>query len=311
MKRRWLKWLVLLGVPMGLLLFVLLSHPHLAITEPVGGAVCVVEGWMPDDRLKDAALAIETRDYTRIHTTGTVRPFVYYLHVHEGVDVLLREPAQGTFEVKAAGLPGARLRLVSGSDTLDTWTVQETVAAHTVAIDVPRNHFRLLSDNTIAPDGTAENAFLLDVSMNGDNLHLLQRETLLVMADGRLRRGWPTYAHRAAEQLRLAGIPEERIVAVPSWGRPDSRSWANAATFGLFAQHNGITQVDVITLGVHARRSRELFRRGCGPGIAVGVISINDPRCDAKDWWKHWTGWFYVLKEIGGSSEPYAVDLTH
>jgi hypothetical protein len=309
--RRWLKWSVLLGLPVIAAVFILLSHPHLAITEPVGADVAVVEGWMPAERLREAAIQLEALPYRRIHTTGTIRPFTYHLHVREGVDVVLREPAVGELRIRAAGLPGARIILLGDRDTLDTWNVQETASIRTVSLVAPLRHLRFVSVNDIAPNGEAENVALIEVTVNGENLHLLQRETLRVMADGSLRQGWPTYAHAAAHTLHQAGIPEERLLAIPTWGKPDSRSWANAATFGAYAQQQGCTAVDVYTLGVHARRSRELFRRGCGPGIAVGVISINDPRCDADDWWKHWSGWFYVLKELGGSTEPYAVDLTH
>ncbi len=308
--RRVLKWM-LWAMPVLALLFVVFIHGILAVQAPLGAPVAVVEGWMPPDRLKEVAVALRARPVQHIHTTGTVRPFTYHLHVHERVEVELRGPCTGELRVRAAGLPGSRVVLLADSDTLDTWSLEEKASVHRFLLPRPVEHLGFLSVNDLAPDGTAENVAVVGASLGGENLHQLQRHTWRVMADGERLEGWPTYAHAAAQLLIANGVPADRIIPVPAWGRPDSRSWANAATFGLYAQQHGYTAVDVYTLGVHARRSRNLFRRGCGPGIDVGVISIPDPRCAAEDWWRHWRGWFYVLKEVAGASEPYAVDLTH
>ena len=308
--RRWLKWSLLL-VPVGLLLFIGSIHPILAFTELSGGKVAVVEGWMPRPQLEAAAALIREGGYTRVHTTGTIRPFAYYLKPGEALDVVLRVPASGEVVLEAAGLPGALMMLLSGSDTLCTWVLKERIDTYRFLLNMPRTQVRLLSQNPAAPNGEADNVFTLQFSIGGENVHLLQRQTLFVRADGSMSKAWPTFAHVAAYELHASGIPEGRIEAVPSWGEPDSRSWANAAAFGLFAHAQGYTAVDVFTMGVHARRSRNLFRRGCGPEVNVGVVSIPDARCARADWWRHWRGWFYVLKEVAGSSEAYAVDLTH
>ena len=135
--------------------------------------------------------------------------------------------------------------------------------------------------------------------------------TLFISPDGTVDDAWPTYAHKAAHDLIELGLPAERVNAVPSWGRPDSRSWANANYFAVFAREHGIRAFDVASLGVHARRSRDLYRRACGEGYRVGVISIRDPQCPPKTWWRKPSGWVFMLKEIFGSSEAMAVDLTH
>lgn len=307
--RRWLKR-SLWALPVLLVLFVVFIHGILALNEPLGAPVAVVEGWMPEDRLCTAADTLIARGYTKVHTTGTVRPFAYYLQVNEGVDVVLREAVSGELRLQAAGQPGARILLLTGRDTLTTWTMELGVQWFSFSLPRALQQFRLRSVNPLYPTSTTPNVFTVRCIVNGHNVHGLQRETLFVRADGRLEKAWPTYAHSAAAKLVECGVPADRVQAIPTWGRPDSRSWGNAATFGAFAQHTGYTAVDLISLGVHARRSRNLMRRGCGPSIAVGVISLDDPRCPRHGWWKHWKGWFYVLKEVVGAGVPYAVDLT-
>ncbi|MBL8001489.1 MAG: hypothetical protein JNL05_05965 [Flavobacteriales bacterium] len=307
--RRVLKWTL-----WALLALFLLSlpfiHSILAVQAPVNAPVAVVEGWMPEERLCTAADTLLARGYTKVHTTGTVRPFAYYLLVNEAVDVVLREDVTGEVMVMAAGQDGAYLQLLSGADTLRTWALSTAMQRFSHTLSGIHRQFRLRSINPAHPESTTSNVYTLRFEVNGLNVHGLQQETRFVRTDGRMEEAWPTYAHAAAAKLVACGIPAERVQAIPTWGRPDSRSWGNAATFGAYAQREGYTAVDLISLGVHARRSRNLMRRGCGPSVTVGVISLDDPRCPRVGWWKHWKGWFYVLKEVVGASVPYAVDIT-
>jgi hypothetical protein len=45
-------------------------YPLLAMTEPVGGPVLIVEGWMAPKELEEAAIAYSTGRYTLVITTG-------------------------------------------------------------------------------------------------------------------------------------------------------------------------------------------------------------------------------------------------
>jgi hypothetical protein len=45
-------------------------HPFLATTEPVGGDILVVEGWMPDEALQEALDWFEQHPYRLLVTTG-------------------------------------------------------------------------------------------------------------------------------------------------------------------------------------------------------------------------------------------------
>ena len=151
--------------------------------------------------------------------------------------------------------------------------------------------------------------FIKSLYFGEDNAHQLQDTTFFVWRDSTFAAAWPTYAHKCKADLERLGVKAE-MIAVPSWGTPDSRSWANASFFGVRAKADKLSSFDVITVGVHARRSRELFRRACATDVNVGVVSLEDPQCPSDGWWRKRNGWIQMLKEIGGSGEPLAVDLT-
>lgn len=291
-------------------LFILTIHGILAVQAPVGAPVAVVEGWIPEAQLAAVADTLMRRRYDRVHTVGTVRPFSYHLVSGEAVAVDLRSPATGDFTLTAAGLPGAEVAVLADGDTLVRWPMAVGLARFSIQLPTAVHRVIVAALNPQPPPGGAPSVFTLWAGIDGRGLHALQDSTVLLHADGPSVPAWPTYAHLAAAKLIDLGVPAERITIVPAWGEPDSRTWANAATFGAFARQQGYTAVDLLALGVHARRSRALMRRGCGEGVQVGVIALEDPRCPSQGWWRLWKGWFYVLKEVVGSGEPYAVDLT-
>lgn len=78
--------------------------------------------------------------------------------------------------------------------------------------------------------------------------------------------GLPTFADAAATIcIRLAGVG--RLADQPlteRTGGGESRTWANAQRFAQEAVVEKISEVDVISFGVHAIL-RAMFRKACGP----------------------------------------------
>jgi len=307
-RRRFLLWLF--AAPLAVVLAMLLAaHPHLAITEPVGAEVLVVEGWMEEPQLSEVARLADSVGYKRIYTTGTVRPFTYYLKVNEAIVVRFNERHTGRIAMNVSGLPGAAFRVVANGDTVMERWVEPRPARFESAELVTADSLVITSFNSTHPDPNNANIFIKYMRMGDENIHHLQDTTILVHRDGSRIPGWATFADHCAARLVELGVRPAPI-PVPAYGKPDSRSWANANHFAFRAKADGITAFDVVTVGVHARRTRELFRRACGPGTQVGVIALDDPACPRHGWWRKRNGWLLMLKELGGASEPLAVDLT-
>ena len=105
-------------------------------------------------------------------------------------------------------------------------------------------------------------------------------------------------------------MPPDRIIDVPAYGYPRSRTWGNAHAFAIQAHTDSITAFDIATVGVHARRSRDLFQLACGPDVRVGVIPLPDPYCTKANWWKSFRGRYTMLKEVIGAPEAQAVEIS-
>jgi hypothetical protein len=109
----------------------------------------------------------------------------------------------------------------------------------------------------------------------------------------------------AAEAVRLLhrhGIPQDRLRAVPAWVPRRDRTYANAVALRAWFKENKVpvTALNVVTEGLHARRSRLLFQKAFGETVTIGVIAVPDPTYDAEHWWRYSEGIKAVISESAG-----------
>jgi hypothetical protein len=98
---------------------------------------------------------------------------------------------------------------------------------------------------------------------------------------------YDTEAWQSAGLLRKAGLPGEKVVAVPSVVVGKDRTYNSAVALRdwLQAHEPGVQSINVLTEDAHARRTWLLFQEALGPGVKVGIISVPDPDYDAGHWW--------------------------
>ncbi|HEX3716459.1 MAG TPA: ElyC/SanA/YdcF family protein [Verrucomicrobiae bacterium] len=139
------------------------------------------------------------------------------------------------------------------------------------------------------------------------NEYRLGHYRLLITIGGPFRSGVnldpdDTYADLAARKLKMF-LHSNSIISVPSPKvlRDRTYSGAVAARQWLIAHNKQFKAVNVVTLDVHARRSRMLFERAFGDDVVVGSIAVNDWDYDTRHWWRSSEG----LKEVVSESAAY------
>jgi hypothetical protein len=98
--------------------------------------------------------------------------------------------------------------------------------------------------------------------------------------------------------LRL-GIDSTHVSAAPVHGHViRDRTLASAYALRAWLRRSapGTRQIDIVTQGVHARRTWMTFSRVMGDSITVGIISERETEYTEHDWWKTSAG----VKDIGG-----------
>jgi len=120
-----------------------------------------------------------------------------------------------------------------------------------------------------------------------------------VVGMGDYTNDYNTSARVGADRLKAAGLSPKFVQMVPSRINDRDRTYSAAlALRDCFREHHAAVQsVNVVTEGVHARRSRLLFQEAFGPGVNVGIISIPNPDYDSTRWWRYSEGVRDVVSE--------------
>jgi len=130
----------------------------------------------------------------------------------------------------------------------------------------------------------------------------------IVLTNDDLRGGWnseqqrnPYFFERAADELRRAGVPADKIEALPE---PVASTYDEAVRLRAYASERGIKAVVVVTSAYHSRRARWTMRRALKEGgVRVGVVpvmpggggGVRTP--PASTWWLSARGWRSVVPE--------------
>ncbi len=113
-----------------------------------------------------------------------------------------------------------------------------------------------------------------------------------------------TAASVGGSLLRKAGIPGESLQMVPSrlTGRDRTYNSAVALREWFQAHKMPVGSINVVTEGVHARRTQLLFQEAFGNSVRVGIIAVPNPDYAPARWWQYSEG----VRDVIGEGIAYA-----
>jgi len=133
---------------------------------------------------------------------------------------------------------------------------------------------------------------------------ILEPHTTIIATGGPIPLGqilseYGDYASMTRARLQKLGVPEERVIAVPAPPTHRDRTYASAMALKAFFDQQGVREarLNLVTRGVHARRSASLFRAALGRSFEVGVWVLPE-EFDAQSWWRSSLGFRAVLYEV-------------
>jgi len=112
--------------------------------------------------------------------------------------------------------------------------------------------------------------------------------------------GYKTTAEVGAATLAKMGLATNLFEAVPAPYVPKDRTYQSALILKakLAAAGKLPTNLNIITLGAHARRSRMLFERVFGKDATIGVLAFPSRDFDEQHWWRSSGGVRTVMSEL-------------
>ncbi|HEX5489680.1 MAG TPA: ElyC/SanA/YdcF family protein [Candidatus Udaeobacter sp.] len=124
-----------------------------------------------------------------------------------------------------------------------------------------------------------------------------------VIGNGGYVNDYQTSANVGAGLLKEQGLSPDIVQMVPSHVLDRDRTYASAVALRVWLrQHDmNVSSLNVVTEGAHARRTRLMFEKALGKGVAVGIIAVPNPDYDQRRWWLYSDG----VKEVGSEAFAY------
>jgi hypothetical protein len=118
------------------------------------------------------------------------------------------------------------------------------------------------------------------------------------------------YAQLMAANLRALGFDTERLIVAPSAGVTTNRTFESAWALREAFDRQGVAVqgLNLMTRGLHARRSWMVYRKVFGPGVRVGVISCPPHDYLPAKWWQSSAGLKGVIGETIATGYEWLCD---
>jgi hypothetical protein len=124
--------------------------------------------------------------------------------------------------------------------------------------------------------------------------------TGLPVEQGTLLVAYTNHAHVGAAMLVKLGLDPSEVQAVPCGEPRRDRTFHTALALKHFLRDHNLSprQLNLITVGPHARRSWLLFEKAFGDTAKVGIIAAPPRDYDARSWWQCSAGFRNVTGEL-------------
>jgi len=110
---------------------------------------------------------------------------------------------------------------------------------------------------------------------------------------------YATYAELGAATLQKLGLKSAAVQAAPAQSSRRNRTYTAALGLRTWLRDNAsdVRSVNVVSLGVHARRSRLMYAEALGPDHEIGIIALPDRDYEPETWWRYSAGIKGVITE--------------
>ncbi|NOQ17289.1 MAG: hypothetical protein GQ581_09535 [Methyloprofundus sp.] len=111
-----------------------------------------------------------------------------------------------------------------------------------------------------------------------------------------------TYAESAAAYLRKNGLNKIQIKSLPAPDSAQNRTFLSAVIVRDWMQQQKTpkTKINIISQGVHARRTKFLYQIAFGEQYQIGIIAAKPVGYQLANWWQSSIGAKAVLTELIG-----------
>lgn len=285
----------------------------LAPTERIDASVLVIEGWLSEDALEQAADEIKRNNYHQVLVTSIAHDSVFRMYSQGGLRFYLSdiESARshqfseiqiGAFGREAGGIQ-AHAKVMLNSTQVGEFTTTAEPQWHTVSLSqpAPADSITIVYDNNRRVGKEDRDLFVYALRL--DSLVIPARHPAVRYDRGKLdgnnvfRTDYESLAAEATEFLVQQKVDSTIVATLTAPAVAYERTYASALMVKQYLP-DSVQSLIVFSKSVHARRSQLVYQRLLGKSVNVGVIAARSRSEGSDDWWKESGSRKYFLLQL-------------
>ncbi len=167
------------------------------------------------------------------------------------------------------------------------------------------NSIGIRFDNDCMSEGRDRNLFVYSVIVAGKEIAANKNTCLITARENRFTTGFSSKAEAAMSYLKAAGTIAKEYRVVTFRFAKENQTLAAAQSFREWVSGTDIRSFNIVSAGLHSRRSLVTYKKVLGKDYNIGIISLKSTRYNKGNWWKSPGGWFALIDE----SVSYFVNL--
>jgi uncharacterized SAM-binding protein YcdF (DUF218 family) len=303
----------ILSAIMVVLIVVFYSRPFFAYTNPVNSDLLILEAWISPFELEQAIPLMKSDSVKRIIIVGQKYPDdrdsilskteklfqpSSLVEEEERGGVYLLTNSSLVFDLKSFTITSqpddtlligirargseaagycAHFNLIVNGQYAGGAFASEKDTLYTFAISIPREDMQSIVvhfGNDLVHQNHDRNLNIISLRMNETEIIANESNTLLIKHAGRYANGFLSQADEKKNYLVHLGVPPEKIKVQSFAPVRKNQTLASARTFASNSSINEISSVNIVSSGMHSRRTWLTYQRLLGKKIPVGVINF-------------------------------------
>jgi uncharacterized SAM-binding protein YcdF (DUF218 family) len=309
---KWVVLLFLL-VSIAILILLSFSHTFFAFRNPVKSDVLIVEAWISPFEVEqaipminsdsvtrviiigknysddsDSIIAMFQNDFIETRQTGNNGKSGVWLYTNSSIAFnLMTIPVACelddslTIEVRAKGSESAgcfaRFNLVVNGIYHGGAFATARDSVFTFIIPQPQEGLQSIIihfDNDLVHQNHDRNLNIISVKVGDTEIEANEQNSFLIKNDGKYSNGFNSQADEKKNYLIQSGIPSEKIKTFSFEPAKRNQTLASARAFAGSTMFNEISSANVVSSGLHSRRTWLTYQRLLGKEITVGIINF-------------------------------------
>ncbi len=301
----------------------------LAVNKPVESNTYLLEGWIPfytleqvvklNDSNADAHYLIVGENFESDENKVTEKIHDYFSKLNQGLqkgedgtwlyanttlifnphDLPQCTPGDSlTILVKAKGSEAggrfAHFNLIVNGVSIGGRFTSETNMDYRFKLLVPPSGLTSVFvrfDNDLYLKKQDRNLNVVSIRINNTEIPADKLHSLKIRSLGKSLTGFGSEAEQMADYLIQLGIDPSKITTINFDQVKRDQTLAGALSFKQWLENHNLSSFNIVSSGIHCRRSWVTYKKVLDNGLTIGIISF-DPADSAENNWYHEPGYF-------------------